>query len=581
MIRTIASRRQRGASGRFVGRHAEQQLFRATLRQLAALRGRADTELNDDDLSYAQIFLVAAEGGMGKSTLLRRFAEIVREDADGAGAWALYLDWERHPLIGSPDRIMDVLHGELCVAGFEPELQPYRDAQVQRAEAQRKAADAEEKYRSLMHGAGGPEELRAFIQKKLAPDEWKLYDDPEALTEPFMEGLNGIATPARPLVLLLDTYELADHCDSWLRKRALDQSNPRLVWVIAGREGQPFIRRYEDQFGGSMIGRILLDTFDRRDIVAYVQQCGIAAPDDELIERLQALSRGVPLALEGWFNLYQRSVELPPPDPAAPTTRRAIVQRVTDRFLRYCNEDDRHLPPAQQHAREATRNNILTLMLLRHTDVGALAAAWQCGREQTDERLNELADMFSFVFAQEIEREPQKLVKVFLREYLRDQETLPVPIQVVVERLVAHFEGRMREREHELVGGTAPAQPMSATEREALAAERAAHQRTLRLLQVQIATYTETSAPVHFLIQRDDAEGRSNASMPNSRRPRSMILRPCPAARCGATTPGAKACLTWSTPCAGPTGTARRRCGCWSQCSLRRWRSTRTSPQRC
>ncbi len=197
MTRTIASRRQRGASGRFVGRHAEQQLFRATLRQLAALRGRPDAQLTDDDLSYAQIFLVAAEGGMGKSTLLRRFAEIVREDADGAGALALYLDWERHPLIGSPDRIMDVLHQELCAAGFEGELQPYRDAQVRRAEAQRKAADAEEKYRSLMHGAGGPEELRAFIQKKLAPDEWKLYDDAEALTEPFMEALNRIATPAR------------------------------------------------------------------------------------------------------------------------------------------------------------------------------------------------------------------------------------------------------------------------------------------------------------------------------------------------------------------------------------------------
>ena len=39
--------------------------------------------------------------------------------------------------------------------------------------------------------------------------------------------MNGIATPKQPLALLLDTYELADHCDAWLRKRAL----PRDVLV--------------------------------------------------------------------------------------------------------------------------------------------------------------------------------------------------------------------------------------------------------------------------------------------------------------------------------------------------------------
>lgn len=71
--RTIASRRQRGGTGRFVGRAREQELLRGTLRQLAALRDHRDEDLADDDLTYAQVFLVAAEGGMGKTTLLRRF----------------------------------------------------------------------------------------------------------------------------------------------------------------------------------------------------------------------------------------------------------------------------------------------------------------------------------------------------------------------------------------------------------------------------------------------------------------------------------------------------------------------------
>src|SRR5262245_9739762 len=113
MGRTIASRRQQISTGRFVGRFAEQQLFRATLRQLAELRDRRDTDLTDDALSYAQIFLIAAEGGMGKTTLLRRFEAIVEENKEGAGAKALYLDWEKHAPIADPDKLMRVLNEEL------------------------------------------------------------------------------------------------------------------------------------------------------------------------------------------------------------------------------------------------------------------------------------------------------------------------------------------------------------------------------------------------------------------------------------------------------------------------------------
>jgi tetratricopeptide (TPR) repeat protein len=514
MTRTIASRGKQRSAGRFVGRFAEQQMFRATLRQLAALRERGDDELTDEELSYAQIFLVAAEGGMGKTTLLRRFEAIVNEE--GAGAQALYLDWEHYAPIDSPDKFMSVLHDALCAAGFKSQMQPYRDAITRRAEAQRKAADAEEKYKSLVDfgdraaqiATGGivdKDMVVEGIQKKLDPDEWKLYDDPDALTETFMATLNAIAIPRRPLALLLDTYELADRCDNWLRKRALPQSNPRLVWALAGREGQPFIRRYEDEFDARLLGRMLLDTFARPDIVVYLQQCGIADPADELVERLQALSRGIPLALEGWFNLYQKQVELPPPDPAMPTTRRAIVRQMTDRFLRYCNEDDRHLAPAERKARETIRSQILALMLLRRTDVAALAAAWQCGAAQAEAALNDLADQFSFIFAQEIEREPHALVKEFLREHLRDQVALPIAIQEAVARLVVYFEQRMRERERQLAPSeVAPTTSPEDKRRAALLAERAAHQSRLDQLNTQLAEYG-LAAPPHIRTDRDHA----------------------------------------------------------------------------
>jgi len=77
---------------------------------------------------------------MGKTTLLRRFAAIVEENAEGAGAQALYLDWERHAPIADPDKLMGMLHETLCAAGFEREMQPYRDTLASRGAAQKKAA---------------------------------------------------------------------------------------------------------------------------------------------------------------------------------------------------------------------------------------------------------------------------------------------------------------------------------------------------------------------------------------------------------------------------------------------------------
>ena len=62
MARTNTARRQKTSAGRLVGCFAEQQIFRTTLRVRAAQRGRNDDQLPSDELIYAQIFLIAAEG---------------------------------------------------------------------------------------------------------------------------------------------------------------------------------------------------------------------------------------------------------------------------------------------------------------------------------------------------------------------------------------------------------------------------------------------------------------------------------------------------------------------------------------
>ena len=525
MSQTIAARRQRQREGSFVGRSAEQQLFRTTLQQLAALRDSSDDELSDDDLTYAQIFLIAAEGGMGKSALLRRFGEIVRENKEGANAAIVSLDWEQHPTVQNHDDIMHVLHDVLCKSGFAPEMKPYHDAVERRKTVRKKAVDVEERFGhftdfgaktiqvasgglvdkewaadGIHAGAKGLAGLRHFVTQRLDPEERKLYEDPEALTDVFMASLNTIATPERPLVILFDTYELIEQCDRWFRKRALPQTGIRLIWVLAGRAGPAFIRRYrdEDELDPSLLGGIPLDTFTRPDIRNYVERRGIAEPSDEFIDRLQELSLGIPLALKAWFELYQNDVELPPADPNASTERYAIVQRVTRRFLSYCDDDDRHLSSAERQRREATRNHIFTLLLLRHTDVEALATMWECTSAEADQTLRDLARQFSFIFAGEREREPHALVKQFVRDYLREHQRMPF-LSNAIERLVAHYISRMREREGRLFPDSATV-VLSDVERTALASERDVYRQNLQTIQIQIAKHgSDMAAPVKLL----------------------------------------------------------------------------------
>lgn len=526
MPNTIGSRRQQAHAGHFVGRIAEQSLFRGALKQLAHLRERYDEQLTKDDLNYPQIFLIAAEGGMGKTTLLRRFEVIVTENADGAGAKAIYVDWQKYSEIDSPIAILQVLHDSLCVAGFDVELKTYRVVYKRWSEIRRKISDAEEKYEDLVKfGTGIPisgkdsstinkavstrqgaiadlDDLREFICQRLEPDEWQLYKEPKILIEAFIGAVNTIATPNNPLVFLLDTYELIDNHDYWFRN-IISQSNYRLIWVIAGREGDSFIRRYEEEFGTELLTLILLDTFSRSEIVSFLQQQEIPFLSEELIDKLQTLSRGIPLALEGWANLCRKKIDLPPPEPTAPSTRRAIVRQVTDRFLRYCNEDDSYLTSDQIERRRATRNHVLLLMLLNHIDIAILAAAWKSTISKAERRLNDLAAQFSFVFAQETEYKPHALVKEFVRDYMYNQSRLPADLLDNLENLVFYFESQMRAREQFFIADLSPKKAISIQDRQFLLKEREIHNRNLHFIQLKIAVYSELEAPINLLYRRD------------------------------------------------------------------------------
>lgn len=531
MKRNLGTRNKPATTGDFIGRAAEQQQFRATLRDLQRIQHLSDEQL-DETLPYAQIFLVAAEGGMGKTSLLRRFEAIVKENNENAHATVIYINLEEYhqrTAIGRDiERFVMVIHDAVAKAGFESDLAPVRKERERRDAIHRKADDAAQQYNAMAAlggrmvelGSGGlidreiakegvhaaakfASDVKAAIRRKLSDDEWQLYDDPHPLTAKLLECLNTIAKPKRPLVLLLDTYEVADECDSWVRETLLPPTAPRLLWAIAGRANPEWFKGYDQAFGDA-VRPVDLKTFNRGEIEQYLRQHNIE-PTDELVTHLDGLSKGVPLALNAWVDLYRKGETLPEPTNDA-TTKREIVRRVTERFLRYCN-DDRLYDHATRQQRHDLRDTIQSLLMLRRTDHATLAAIWQCTPLEAEQRLDRLNDDFSFILADRVTRTPHALVKEFVCEDVR-QQPMRESVKQAITRLRDFTAQQMAQREREL--HTSPSsqnlpKPNDA-ESQHLHELREIHQRNLHEVAKQIAKHTETNAPLHLLTQRDELQ---------------------------------------------------------------------------
>jgi hypothetical protein len=87
-------------------------------------------------------------------------------------------------------------------------------------------------------GKGGAEKLaqmKALLRDRLSNTQYELWLRPdEQIARPLGRGLASLAKK-KPLILSLDTYEIVDQADFWLRE-VINIAGPRLVWVIAGRK---------------------------------------------------------------------------------------------------------------------------------------------------------------------------------------------------------------------------------------------------------------------------------------------------------------------------------------------------------
>jgi hypothetical protein len=267
---------------RFVGRERERREFRNSARYVL----EKEAPPGGSQL-YPHIFLPHGEGGMGKSALLRQFVQIARQEGlPESQVVILDLDSDSYPtaealaqkissavrrasaefdrryrtararrdelaprmrelkeqwarweaLRGSSDEDIDKLleahrrtlrHAETQQAGFGMAALPYMAAQAYESCTELAALLAFRKDRGRV-----PESLDELIERELGADDAALFGQTRGLGQALADDLFALAEET-PLLLALDTYELADQHDDWLRMTILANGSSRMLTIMA------------------------------------------------------------------------------------------------------------------------------------------------------------------------------------------------------------------------------------------------------------------------------------------------------------------------------------------------------------
>ncbi len=428
----------------FLGRIDEQERFREALRAVMAPQ---------DDDAPPFIFLLHGEGGIGKSKLTRRFRDIAAWEAPFESAFhVLLVDWElkrnNNPALQvgreaiRAETVFDVIHRAGVDEGWRRHLGDYQQAVERRQQAEQQVnreldretgegryaemrdlgatalakvvrlsqpeiGDTGEALTRTFLSAGiqvGAEQAaylrqraEEFLRARLDSDHYDAFRRPnETLARALAAGLKRVSD-ARPLLLLLDTYEIVERADPWLRV-VIERAGPRVVWVVAGRPNLA-PSRPADRFVGysAQFPRRLTD-WDVRElaidyVLAYLHD---RAPERETTrqeaEAIHRATLGVPLAVQAAADLWAQGQPLPAITAGVPdrAPREEIVRLMTERVLIHCDD------PADRRA-------LYFLAMQRRPDAEALRAALRpsgLGPEERfdlEARLDELARRYSAV----------------------------------------------------------------------------------------------------------------------------------------------------------------------------------------
>ena len=307
--------KEKRASLQDIIRKRQQEEFVGRSEQLALFRTNLARRWDDEQKLF--IFNVFGQGGVGKSTLLRRYQEIAKD----VGALTVLVDEQEEDI---PD-VMARMAQQLEHQGRElkqfgalyrkyrqkrEELETSPDAPPGLASfaARTLTKTAAHVVRQTVPGSGVVMDLvnedaivtqagewAEYVRRRLTnKDEVRLLLRPaQELTPIFLSELGKISDETT-LVIILDTYENTSvYLDDWLRgilDGRFGEIPPDIIFVIGGRE--QLDRDLWLAYSG-VIAFISLEAFSEKEATAYLIQRGIS--DERVIDVILKLSGRLPL----------------------------------------------------------------------------------------------------------------------------------------------------------------------------------------------------------------------------------------------------------------------------------------------
>ena len=476
----------------FLGRVEEQKQFCAALTEVLK-------PPPGENLPY--IFLLYGDGGMGKTTLTKRFRDIAQTEPPFKGAFqTLWIDWEDERRrtarlqVGrehiSPEVVFDIIHEKAVQAHWGGDFGAYQKAVKTRRIVEKKAAVAlspfgERDEFAALRGAGagaiarilrvslpigdtGEQLVKAFLEAgiqagaeqaahlraavenrlraRLDPEQFNLFLNPnEQLARALAEGLRKIAA-RKPLIVFLDTYEIVDRADIWLRE-VMHAAGPRVVWIISGRDnlvqsrqfGAEYFKGYAEEFPRRLIARDMLQLAEQDIREIFADRSPARALDATAIAALSRATRGVPLAINEAAEMWAKGIELAEIvgeiDESVP--RGQIVQKMTARYFLHVPEADK----AALYALALARGDIEILRaMLRPADAAPF---------DLDALLHRLERDYASVHYERarLHEEPA----LFIREYLKDEiHRGDDRVRMLNQRAVETLRARLKKLEGDL-----------------------------------------------------------------------------------------------------------------------------------
>jgi Flp pilus assembly protein TadD len=488
----------------FLARTEEQKRFREVLR---SLQPNAVSRLFSQNFPTAakllsakkeavssspHIFLLYGEGGMGKTSLGRRFCELAGEEFPNCFD-VLRLDWEEakneYPSLNvghesiRPESVLETIY--LAVSkGREGIFEKYRQVEKtlkqieEKVDKELQARQGEEaEYAPILKkglswslgalrklpyvekilgvGDGTVDEaiadsavsaLVGLMKKKLSLEERRIFATPHRqLAEALGHGLQAISAQ-KPLVLLLDTYEIVDRleCDRVLRM-VIKAAGRRVVWAIAGRANladsyrlsQDYFRGYRDEFSENLYVYPMSE-FSREQVSEYFAHPEINVPlSDEAAESVKQFSLGIPFVVQQIAAMRQQGIEMatilsaPSADRDDESPREAVVRATSDRFLRYCLD-------------ERDQKAVYAMAMMRRPDNELLKA--MLGVTDLEPEMRSLKARHSFVLLEGKGIRLHDKLESFLQDYLRCGLAGQSPmVRELSDRAVAYLEPRLDE----------------------------------------------------------------------------------------------------------------------------------------